>query len=283
MNDTKLETRGREVWFEVDGVRLFAVDSGAGSPVVFLHGGLADHRAALFRVAGLAAAHRLITPDLRGSGRSIHAGELSWDRLADDVAALLEHLGLERAVVGGTSMGSAVALRFALRHPGHLQGLILMSPLYPGADRPLSRAAIDAMETMSAAGERVLEHGVTALLPLYESLPPPVRDVAIAMMLGFDAASVAATTRFLVSNEQPIATARELDAIDAPVLVLPGIDPQHPAEVAALYAEHLQHPRVVEQTSPEMMNELVKFCRDAAVLTFAAGARSSAGTSRRTP
>ncbi len=253
---------GREVWYEADGARLFAREVGDGHPVVFVHGGLADHRAALFRVRQLAGTHRLVTPDLRGSGRSVHAGDLSWDRLADDMAALLEHLELERAVVGGTSMGSAVALRFALRYPRRLQGLVLMSPVYPGADRPLSEAATVAMQTMKEAGERALEHGMDALRPLFETLPPPIRDVAIEMMLGFDAASVAATTRFLASNQQPMESVHELESINAPVMVLPGIDPQHPAEVASLYTQHLLHSTVVEQLAPDMLERLSQFCVD---------------------
>jgi pimeloyl-ACP methyl ester carboxylesterase len=217
----------------------------------------------LVRVGELARTHRLITPDLRGSGRSIHGGELSWDRLADDVAALLDHLGLERAIVGGTSMGSAVALRFALRHPRRLHGLILMSPIYPGADRPLPEAALVAMRAMKEAGERALEQGVEAALrPLFESLPLPIRDKAIEMMRGFDAASVAATTRFLARNEQPMASVRELASLDVPVLVLPGIDLQHPAAVAALYVEHLRHPSIVDQTAPDMIEKLARFCDD---------------------
>lgn len=252
----------REVWFESDGARLFALEVGHGHPVVFLHGGLADHRAALLRVAQLSDTHRLLCPDLRGSGRSIHTGSLSWDRLADDIVALLGHLGVERAVVGGTSMGSAVALRIALRHPRLLRGLILMSPLYPGADRPLAEAAAAAMRTMSEAGERAMEHGVEALRPLFESLPSPIHDAAIEMMLGFDAGSVAATTRFLAQGEQPMGSVRELEAIEVPVMVLPGIDPQHPAEVATLYAQHLRHPVVIEQTASDMLETVMQFCSD---------------------
>lgn len=251
---------GRDVWFEVAGARLFAHEIGDGHPVVFVHGGLADHRAALFRVGQLAGTHRLVTPDLRGSGRSIYADDLSWDRLADDMVALLEHLGLDRAVVGGTSMGSAVALKFALRYPHLLQGLILMSPLYPGADRPMPEAAKAAMRAMKEAGERALDHGVDALRPLFEALPSPIRDMALDMMLGFDAASVAATTRFLALNQQPMESVRELDSINVPVMVLPGIDPQHPVEVASLYTKHLRHPIVIEQAAPDMMARLSQFC-----------------------
>jgi hypothetical protein len=115
---------------------------------------------------------------------------------------------------------------------------------------------------MYEAGERALEQGVEALRPLFDSVPAPVRDVAIEMMLGFDAASVAATTRFLARGEQPMGSVRELESIDVPVMVLPGIDPQHPAEIAALYAQHLRHPVVVEQTAPDMIEKMTRFCSD---------------------
>lgn len=250
------------MWFTAGGTKLFSLDLGEGRPVVFLHGGLADHRAALFRVGALASSQRLLVPDLRGSGRSIYAGALSWDRLADDVGALLDHLGLERAVVGGTSMGSAVALRFGLRHPQRTAGLILMSPLYPGADQPLAEAVVVAMRAMAEAGARALERGIEALRPLFEALPPPIREVAVKMMLGFDPASVAATTRFLASAVQPLESARELAAIEAPVLIVPGTDPQHPAELADLYARHLRHGVVVEASSPDLLERIRRFCED---------------------
>lgn len=253
----------REIVFERDGARLFAVETGRGSPVVFIHGGLADHRAALFRFGVLAASHRLITPDLRGAGRSHDSGELDWDQLADDVAALLSHLGIERAVVGGISMGSAVALRFALRHPARLRGLILMSPVYPGADRPLGAAASRAMRVMAQAGERAAERGIDELTPLFEALPAPVREVALGMLRSFEPQSVAATTRFLAEGAQPLESARELTAITVPVMVLPGIDPEHPAEVAELYVRHLRHPVVVEQGAADMLERLAAFCASA--------------------
>lgn len=252
--------RTREIWLPTDGTRLFAVETGEGPPVVFIHGGLADHRAALFRLAPLARTRRLVTPDLRGSGRSLYAGELSWDRLADDVAELLTHLGLERAVVGGVSMGSAVALRFALRHPRRLNALILMSPVYPGADLPLAEAATAAMRVMAEAAERTIDAGIAALFPLFDALPSPVREVALDMARSFDPLSVVATTRFLGTNAQPITSVRELATVAVPAMVLPGIDPQHPAEIGHLYARHLREAVVVDQTAPDLMERLDVFC-----------------------
>jgi 3-oxoadipate enol-lactonase len=232
----ELPTAPHEIWYQGAGSRLFAVEQGQGLPIVYLHGGLADHQAALFRLGGLAASRRLITPDVRGAGRSLHAGALSWDLLADDVAALLRHLGIERAVVGGSSAGSAIALRFALRYPHKTRALLLISPVYAGDEVGLSPAQRLAMERMDGAGQRALREGIDALLPLFTALPPPIRDVALAMARRFDPASVAATTRFLAAGVQPFARLAELGALSVPTLVVAGADPEHPADVAARYA-----------------------------------------------
>ena len=113
----RLNSVMHELWFERDGGQLFAVETGQGPPIVMLHGGMASHVACLPLVAPLASRYRILTPDLRGSGMSWYGGPLTFDQLADDVEALLDHIGADRAVVGGVSAGSGVALRFALRFP----------------------------------------------------------------------------------------------------------------------------------------------------------------------
>lgn len=225
-----------EIWYESAGTRLFAVERGHGVPVVYLHGGLADHRASVFRLGTLATTHRLITPDVRGAGRSIHRGELHWDLLADDVVALMQHLGLEHAVVGGSSAGSGVALRVALRHPQRVRALLLIAPVFAGERADLMRAPRVGMERMAAAGQRAVAEGVEAIVPLFEGLPAAIRDVAVAMARGFDPASVAATTGFLAAGTQPFERVVELARVQAPTLVVPGVDPEHPAATAELYA-----------------------------------------------
>lgn len=250
----------RQLVFESRGTHLFAWELGEGHPFVFLHGGLADHRATLFRVGSLSSTLRLLAPDLRGSGRSVHAGPLDWDLLGDDVAALLDHLGLERAVVGGTSMGSGVALRFALRHPARLERLVLLSPVFPGGDLPLAPAAREAMAAMGEAGARIPTEGVDALRPLFGGLPSPLRELALEMLLGADPPSLASTTRLLASGVQPFESASRLASIEVPVLVVPGTDPQHPAEIASLYARHLPRPLLAEATSPHLLARIARFC-----------------------
>lgn len=228
------------------GTTLSVFESGVGTPLLFLHGGLADHQAALLHVGALSERLRLITPDLRGAGRSHFAGELTWDLLADDVITVLDHLGLERAAVGGVSMGSAVALRAALRHPDRLSHLILLHPVYPGTEQGLADAPRLAMEALDAVGRRAPTEGVGVLLPLFAALPEAMRARATAMVERFDAASVAATTRLLGSSAQPFDRLDELRRVRCPTLLIPGVDPSHPAEVAHRLAAHIPGARLAE-------------------------------------
>ena len=231
-----------EIYFEHAGARLYATACGEGDAIIILHGGLATNEACWRFAAPLAARARVVAPDLRASGRSHWAGELTWDLLADDIAALARHLDIARAIVGGISFGAGCAVRVALRHPQLVSRLVLLHPAFDGVELvPAQRAAMDAMH---AAGERAMRDGIEALFPLLETLPAPVRERARALVATYDPASVAALTRFMASGAQPFAPG-ELAAIAAPVTVVPGIDPQHPAEVAAIYARHLARCMVV--------------------------------------
>ena len=76
----------REFWAESDGVRLFAREDGSGPVVLLLHGGMANHLAALPPVAPLVERYRIVTPDLRGSGRSWCGAPLTFDRCLETAA-----------------------------------------------------------------------------------------------------------------------------------------------------------------------------------------------------
>jgi len=239
-------------WFESHGTRLFAIVHGQGRPIVLCHGGLATHLVALrFGGALVERGFRVIAPDLRGSGASHFAGSLSWDLFADDVAALLDHLGVERAIVGGTSFGAGVAIAAALRHPARVSGVVLLAPAYAGADIGLSAAQRAAMDAMNAAGSRAPAEGMAVMDPLVDTLPPEIRERARALFHSYDPASVAASTRFMASGAQPFATAAELSGVVASVLVVPGTDPQHPAEYADHLGRHLPRCRVAAGTEPD--------------------------------
>jgi len=250
----------RELWFESGGVRLFAVEDGAGPAVVMLHGGMATHVAALPLVAPLAPRYRVVAPDLRASGRSRSGAPLTFDILAADIDALLDRLGVERAVVGGVSGGSGVALRFALTRRGRTAALVLVKPLYAGAAQGYTEQQKAAFGAMDAVANRALDEGVQVLRPLYANLPPGVREKALAMIEGFDAASVVTTSRFIASGAQPFGSAADLKSVHAPTLLVRGDDAIHPPQVSDLYAANIPDCAVEPASTADVAAAIGAFC-----------------------
>ena len=256
------EASMKEFWFESKGTRLFAVEGGEGPVIVMLHGGMADHRAAMPTVSGLAERFRVVLPDQRGSGRSIYGEDLSFDQLADDIAALLDHLNVEQAVIAGMSGGTGPAAAFALKYPGWLKGLVLVTPMYAGSEMGYTEFQEQAFAMMDALARRAPDEGVGVLRPLYANLPEPIRDKALAMLEEFEGASVAATSRFIASGVQPFDAPMDLAAIPVPVLLVRGDDPMHPGEVSDLYADHLRHVQVLPSTTTDIPSAIATFCAD---------------------
>lgn len=250
----------REIWVERDGVRLFAVEDGSGPLVVMLHGGMGNHQAALPLIAPLADRYRILAPDVRGSGRSWCGAPLAFDQLADDLEVFLDEIGVTRAVVGGVSGGSGVALRFALRRPGRLLGLVLVKPVYAGEELGYTAHQKKTFVMMDAIASRAIEEGVRVLRPLYANLPADIRERALAMVEGFDPASVVATSRFMASGSQPFATAADLRALQAPTLLVRGDDPLHPAEVSDLYEASLPNCDCVPASTTDIAAAIRAFC-----------------------
>ena len=121
-------------FIDVNGAALYYEEQGEGDPLILIHGGLGSSARWQAVLPHLDDGFRVITPDSRGHGRSTNpAGELSFPLIADDVAALIAALGLERPVVGGWSDGGQVALELGVRHPGVGGGLIV-GAAYPDFD-----------------------------------------------------------------------------------------------------------------------------------------------------
>lgn len=142
---------------DIAGVRLHWREHGAGAPVVLLHAFPLSSALWLQQLEALPRDRHWIAPDLRGFGGSDAGGVLSMDRLADDVAALLDHLGHRSAVLCGVSMGGYVALAFLRRHSERVAGLVLVDTRAT-ADDPAGKLA------RRISAERVRGEGTPAIV-----------------------------------------------------------------------------------------------------------------------
>jgi pimeloyl-ACP methyl ester carboxylesterase len=137
--------RGQQIYFEDSG--------GPGLPLVLAHGFLMDHTMFDAQVRALAPDVRVIRWDARGFGQTTWDGKpfTYWD-LADDCLALLDHLGLDRAVVGGMSQGGFTSLRVALRAPARVRALVLLSTQAASDDEATRAGYRQMLETWSTLG-----------------------------------------------------------------------------------------------------------------------------------
>ncbi len=110
---------------ELDGAHMRYSDSGARPPLLLVHGFPLDRALWKPQIAAFGDDRRVLAPDLVGFGESSAEGRPSMAAHADDLLALLDALGIERALLCGLSMGGYVALDFAHRYPERLAGLVL--------------------------------------------------------------------------------------------------------------------------------------------------------------
>jgi pimeloyl-ACP methyl ester carboxylesterase len=122
-------SEGTSGYAAIGGLRMYYEVHGEGQPLVLLHGGLMTIDLSFGAILPeLAASRQVIATELQGHGRTADIDrDLELGALAGDVAALLDHLGVERADVLGFSLGGGVALQLALDHPGRVNRLILAS------------------------------------------------------------------------------------------------------------------------------------------------------------
>jgi pimeloyl-ACP methyl ester carboxylesterase len=158
---------------DVNGLHLFYETHGAGRPLILLHGGLGSGEMFGPIIPALAANHQVIAPDLQGHGRTADIDRpLDIRLMADDVAALIGHLGLERPDVMGYSLGGGVALMTAVTYPELVNRLVVASIyLRPDAVDPALRA--QQGQVNAAAAEFMKD---TPMYQLYQRVAPRPED-----------------------------------------------------------------------------------------------------------
>lgn len=126
--DWSAETRGLDRYADVNGINLYYETHGAGRPLILLHGGLGSGEMFGPILPALAAGHEVIAVDLQGHGRTADIDRpLDVRLMADDIAALIGHLGLERPDLMGYSLGGGVAMHTAIRYPDLVRRIVVVS------------------------------------------------------------------------------------------------------------------------------------------------------------
>jgi 3-oxoadipate enol-lactonase len=151
----------------INGIPVSYADSGGDGPAVVLsHGYQLDASMFDAQVAALSPRYRVITWDARGHGGTPAPGPFSYWDLAGDVLALLDHLGIEQAVLGGMSQGGFISLRAALLAPRRVRGLILIDS-QAGTEAEANRPGYEQLHQMW------LDQG-----------PGPVQEIVAAILMG---------------------------------------------------------------------------------------------------
>ena len=157
----------------VNGIRLGYQVFGEGKPLILLHGGFGSVEMFGPNVAALAAGRQVIGVDLQSHGRTPSTERpMRFETMADDIAALIAHLGLAKANVMGFSFGGGVALRTAIQHPAVVERLVLVSSPFKRAGwHPEMSAA------MAQMGPEVAEPmKQTPMYEVYREVAPRVED-----------------------------------------------------------------------------------------------------------
>ncbi|WP_328476384.1 alpha/beta hydrolase [Actinoplanes sp. NBC_00393] len=158
---------------DVNGINLYYEIHGEGRPLVLLHGGLGSGEMFGAVLAQFAANHQVILPDLQGHGRTADIDRpIDITSMGDDIAALIDHLGLQRPDVVGFSLGGGVALQVAIRHPQKVGRVVAAST---GIRRSATYAEIleQQGQVTGAAVEFMKE---TPMYELYQRVAPRPED-----------------------------------------------------------------------------------------------------------
>jgi pimeloyl-ACP methyl ester carboxylesterase len=237
---------------ESSGVTLAGEEAGEGTPVVLMHGLTATRRYVVMGSRALErSGHRVVAYDARGHGASSPAPDpdaYDYDDLVEDLRAVLDDRGIERAVLAGASMGAHTAVRLALDEPSRVAGLVLATPAFdPEEDRT---AGLDRWDALS---EGLRTGGVDGFVEAYGDPQVPEQwkatiDRVLRQRLGaHEHPQAVADALHAVPRSRPFESWDELGAIELPTVVVASrddADPGHPYAVGEAYAERIPGARL---------------------------------------
>ncbi|MDG4826213.1 alpha/beta hydrolase [Asanoa sp. WMMD1127] len=171
--DWTADAEGTGGYADVNGINLYYERYGAGRPLILLHGGLGSGEMFGPVLPLLAAEHEVITVDLQGHGRTADIDRpITLDAMAADIAALIDHLGLDRPDVVGYSLGGGVAMHTAANHPDKV-GRMVMASTYLRPDEVYPELRAMQGQVNAAAAEFMVD---TPMYQLYQKVAPRPED-----------------------------------------------------------------------------------------------------------
>ena len=259
--------------FDHDGIQFNYRDEGTGQPFFFQHGLGADVTQP-FGLFEPPAGIRLIAFDARGHGSTRPLGDpskLCFQVFGNDLAALMDHLRIGHAIVGGISMGAALALHFAVRWPARVDALVLSRPAWLEAPCPWN------VKMFTLVSELIRKFGAPQGLVEFRKTPEYLEalakwpDVANSLSSQFQNPRVEETAPKLerIIKDSPHPNRASWAALRVPTLVLGNrLDPVHPFEYAeelaraipgAQFREITSKSKSVEQHGRDVQRELDEF------------------------
>jgi pimeloyl-ACP methyl ester carboxylesterase len=243
--------------FEVEreGVTIACETAGSGPDVVLLHGLTATRRYVVMGSKALPrAGYRVTTFDARGHGESSPAAshdEYEYRDLVADLEAVLDHLGVAKAAIGGASMGAHATMAFALAFPDRVAALVQITPAYDGRPRSGSSELV-YWERLADGLER---GGIDGFIEALDSgVDERWRDTALKVarqrLERHEHLGAVADALRVVPRSIAFEGLEELDAVETPTLVVASrdeADPGHPYAIGEAYAERLPNGRLISE------------------------------------
>ena len=113
-------------YVSANGLQIYYEEYGQGEPLVLVHGGTETSQIWQAQIPTFAKHFRVLTPDCRGHGRTVNpSGTLSYRLMADDLAAFVHAVGLQKPLIYGYSDGGQIALEVGMRYPDLAQALVV--------------------------------------------------------------------------------------------------------------------------------------------------------------
>jgi pimeloyl-ACP methyl ester carboxylesterase len=236
---------------ERDGIQFRYEVQGEGQALVFCHG-LGGDRQQPKELVGPLEGYRLIVWDCRGHGETRPVGpaeKLGFGPMAEDLAALLDHLDIERAILGGISMGAGIAACFAIQWPHRVEALVLVRPAWLVQPLPENLAVLPRVAEL--LGRLGPEAGLAEFSKLPEVAEIRCHSPAVADSLCEQFGKPGAVERRArlerLPADCPLSDWGLVESLTMPTLVVGNErDAMHPMEFAQAWAEHLRHARLVQ-------------------------------------